>query len=528
MKSRTFLLLLISFIEGGIVMVIELIGAKIISPFYGTSLYVWSSVLGVTLGSLAFGYFFGGYISFKYPKVKSLFVILMIGAFFTAIAPITAPWIMQSTQHLGLKLGSFLSTLLFLFPPIACMGMVSPLIIQYINHDTLSAGSSAGKVYAISTVGGILATFLTGFYLIPEWGIQVTAYLVAAILFIISIIYFLRIGSLQFLSSQIVLMMAVLIIQPNYNLKSSTTEILEHKVGILGEWQVVDYNVDGSNGEIQKERRLLLNGIDQTYTQVGYEPLSLWTYPHKLGAYASIKEEGSKALLLGMGGGSVVHELVSLGLDVDVVELDENVVDISTDYFNFNVDEANVFIDDARHYIKDTREKYDIVIIDLVLGEVQPAHVFSLEGFQDLKKILNDDALVIINFQGNLQNSKGARGPLSICKTLAATGFHVDHYFNYDSSSENQTQDIFVLASMLELDFKTLFDSLRYNDWFEFDDFDYYDLISETELNLEEGIILVDDKPKLELINAESIIEWRKNKIEQNIKRMLDQNLRIY
>ena len=523
------ILLAVSFIEGGAVMIIELLGAKIIAPYYGTSLYVWSSVLGVTLGALALGYFSGGYISKKYPGEKSLFFVLMIGAFFATIAPLIAPAIMQLTNPMGIRGGSLVSVLLYLLPSVTCMGMVSPMIIQLINKDTQSVGSSAGTVYAISTVGGILATFFAGFYLIPNLGIRMSSYLTGGMLLSIALLYFLRSKNFWLTSPTAVFLLLFFLLQPDYSMSTDKTRIVYNQVGILGEWTVVDYTIrdDGTNADI--ERRLLLNGIDQTKTQVGFEPLSLWKYPHKLGAYSSIKSVGSKALLLGMGGGSIAHELVSMGLDLDIVELDQNIAHISETYFNYDKSKSNLYIDDARHFIKNAKEKYDIVILDLVIGEVQPSHVFTLEGFEDLKRIINDDALVIINFQGCLEIDKYSLGPKSIFKTLEASGFYVDYHYRYiDQPEDDVSRDVFILASLTDLDYKTLFEDVRYNQWFPYDDFYYNDLIEETPIDLTNALVLTDDKPQLELINSTAILNWRKNKIKENIQRLLDENMPIY
>jgi predicted membrane-bound spermidine synthase len=523
------LLLLISFIEGGAVMIIELLGAKIIAPFYGTSLYVWSSVLGVTLAALALGYFSGGFISKKFPGEKSLFLALLAGAFFTILAPIIAPAIMQTTDAFGVRIGSLISVFLYLFPPIVFMGMISPLIIQLVNKDATSAGNSAGTVYAISTVGGILATFLAGFYMIPQWGIHMSAYVTGGLLFSISAFYFLLHKKFNYLMVEAAMIILFVFLRPDYVQSTQNTEILFSKVGLLGEWTVIEYINPRDDGSTGKERRLLLNGVDQTYTQVGFEPLSLWVYPHKIGAYSSVKPPGSKALLLGMGGGSIAHELVSIGLDLDIVELDESVKHISKTYFNYDETKSNLYIDDARHFIRTTEEKYDVVIIDLILGEIQPAHVFSLEGFQDLKRIVHPDALVIINFQGTLEVDEYSLGPKSIFKTLQHAGFYVDYYYQYGDTSTNITaRDMFFIASLKDLNYKDLLRNVRYNQWFQFDNFFYDDLIQEKELDLSNAIILTDDKPILEQLNAEAILDWRQTKIDKNINRMLDEKLPIY
>jgi predicted membrane-bound spermidine synthase len=523
------ILLLVSFIEGGAVMIIELLGAKIIAPYYGTSLFVWSSVLGVTLGALALGYFLGGQISKKYPGEQSLFTVLLIGAFFAGIAPLIAPEIMIFTDSMGVKLGSFVSVLLYLLVPITCMGTVSPIIIGLINKDIDSAGTAAGTVYAISTVGGILATFFAGFYLIPEVGIKLSAYLTGGLLGGIALIYFLHSKKKEYVLASIILLLMGMVIKPVDKI-SDSTRVVYSSVGVLGEWTVLDFGQWKVKDNNQIERKLLLNGIDQTYTQIGFEPLSLWRYPHKLAAYASMKPRGSKALLLGMAGGSLAYELLAMGLELDIVELDERIKDIATTYFKYDPASSDLFIDDARHYIRNTNEKYDVVIIDLLIGEVQPNHIFSLEGFQDLKRIINEDAYVIINFQGTLYDPVYSRGPMSIYKTLEKAGFYVN-YFSPPRSKDgdiNFVKDIFFIASQTKHDYKELMKDLRYNKWFPYEDFEYKHLISDGELDTSGGEILVDDRPKLEQINATAILNWRKNKIEQNIRRMIEEGVPIY
>jgi len=516
------LLLFISFLEGGAVMIIELLGAKIIAPYYGVSLYVWSSVLGVTLGALAIGYFAGGLISKKYPGPGSLFSVILLGAFFTALAPLTAPKILVFTETLGVKLGSLVSVLLYLLVPVACLGSVSPIIIQLINKNSSEVGKSAGTVYAVSTVGGILATFLTGFYLIPTLGIKLTAFITAGVLAAISVTYFLRAKNFKATTASAAMVLLIFLFIPK-PIENENINVSYRSVGILGEWTVVERTSGDEAEKDQVEKLLLLNGITQTYSQVGYEPLSLWTYPHKIGAYAGIKPEESKALLLGMGGGSIAFELLAMGMDLDIVELDGRVREIASTHFKFDSNSANLHIDDARHFIRTTKEKYDLVIIDLVLGEVQPAHVFSKEGFDDLKKVIQEDAIVIVNFQGNLDDPELSLGSRSIYKTLEASGFYVDYYSK--RNNDNPTNDVFFLASLTDLDYKTLMKDLRYNHWFPYDNFEYDRLISEEPVNLSDALVLVDDKPILELINAKTILQWRKNKADLNLQIILDRGV---
>jgi spermidine synthase len=518
------ILLGVAFIEGGAVMVMELLGAKITAPYYGASLYVWASVLAVTLGALALGYFLGGFLSRKHPGESTLFVVLFLAGFLTATAPLIAPPVFLVTHFLGVRAGSLAAVLVYVLPPVACMGMVSPQITQMINRYRDEVGRSAGTVYAISTVGGILATFLAGFYLIPEIGIRATALITGGLLGAAAVAYFAFVGNSSMVIAGIVLAGVPVLFQPVAT-ESDNARVLYRSSGILGQWSVLDYGPWREKESERVERRLLLNGIDQTVTRRGTEPLSLWTYPHQIGAYASMKPEGSKALLLGMGGGSVAYEMNTIGLDLDIVELDERVRYISQTYFGFEPATARLFIDDARHYMRSTAEKYDLVVIDLLIGEVQPTHVFSLEGFEDLKRILNEDALVIINFQGNIDQSARSLGPRSIYKTLEVAGFFVSYYTTKDESDPNQ--DVFFLASQRRQDYRNLMIDLRYNKLFSAYKFfpgyfyEYRNLIRTDAPRLDDAYVLVDDQPRLELLNTANILAWRESKVTEHMRPMI-------
>jgi predicted membrane-bound spermidine synthase len=175
----------LSFIEGASVMAVELLGAKMLAPFFGSSLYVWSTVMAITLGGLALGYFTGGYFSESKKNTNFLFYIVLVAACFSAIMPFNSQLILSLMGSENLVLSIIIATLLFLFPPVFLMGMVSPLIIEKLSTPNHLAGKIAGSIYAISTLGGIIATFAMGFYIIPTFGLSKPAYFIALFLSII-------------------------------------------------------------------------------------------------------------------------------------------------------------------------------------------------------------------------------------------------------------------------------------------------------------------------------------------------------
>ncbi|MBR9919982.1 MAG: hypothetical protein GYB31_04025 [Bacteroidetes bacterium] len=194
MAYKPAYLLLLSFFEGAAVMICELIGAKLLAPYFGTSLYVWAAALALTLGGLALGYFTGGQISRYTQKAKKgkgeqlLLLILFCAAALLGTMPYTSHWILEASIQLPLQWGAVLALGTFMLPPLFCLGMVSPLIIGLLTQQAKMAGNHAGKVYAISTFGGILATFVLGFYIIPEFGLKIPAIFSGVVLAVLPVL----------------------------------------------------------------------------------------------------------------------------------------------------------------------------------------------------------------------------------------------------------------------------------------------------------------------------------------------------
>ena len=126
--DRSLLYLIVS-LTGAAVMVIELLGTRLIAPFYGTSLYVWSSLISVTMIALAAGYFAGGRWA-DHSGGRGLPVVIAGAGLLTVLIPLAARWVLLATDPLGLRAGAFVSALLLFFPALSLLGMVSPLAIK--------------------------------------------------------------------------------------------------------------------------------------------------------------------------------------------------------------------------------------------------------------------------------------------------------------------------------------------------------------------------------------------------------------
>jgi hypothetical protein len=181
----------LSFVEGAIVLLIELVAVNLITPFYGVSIYLWSGVLCATLTGLASGYFVAGALSKKNNPMHLYAASLGIGVF-TFLMPLIASVFIPLTMEMELKTGITISSFVLVFPCLFMCGLVSPMIIQLINNKQAIAGSVAGTVFMVSTIGGVLMTFIAGLILIPKAGIRATLNVSSALMILALAISFIR------------------------------------------------------------------------------------------------------------------------------------------------------------------------------------------------------------------------------------------------------------------------------------------------------------------------------------------------
>ncbi len=505
MKTPRAFLYFLSFLEGGSVMVCELVGAKTLAPFFGTSLYIWAAVLGLTLMGLTSGYFLGGVFSKKYVNdERLLFWILVVAGLFLAIMPVTSQWIMEATIEMSLQVGAILSLLVFMFPPLVFMGMTSPVIINLLTQDADSAGSSAGNVYAISTVGGILFTFLMGFYFIPEFGVSKPAVITGFLLAGLPAVSLIK--RKQKLAGAL---LALMIIVGGWKITRvqeypANYHVLYESEGILGQVKVVDLPSYDITPDARMGRGLIVNNTLQTYVGLDNDlQYSIWSWANYFPTAASIFPKGSKVLLLGLGGGTLVKQFDRLGFDVDVVEIDKRIWDVSVKYFNMNPS-TRVFIDDARHFIRIAKKKYDIIVFDTFLSESVPEHLMTLEGFADARRILNPGGMIMANFYGFIKGETG-QAARSVYKTFLASGFHTEILA---TPGTEDTRNLIFLASETEKDFSRA--HFQEPGFQEIDDL-YVHFLHPNQIDTSDVDVLTDAKPRLSKLYVNASMRWKKS-----------------
>ena len=220
----------------------ELLSAKLVAPYFGGSLYVWSAVLGITLTALMGGYYFGGYLSEQTKNGRSaVLLVLSLGATLLILMPFLASSIMKICIEMSVLSGVIASLLIFLFPPLFLFGTSSPLLIDILNKELNKAGKASGTIYSISTLGGIVATFLLGFYLIPEYGLTIPAVTVGSLLLITTSFGFFNLKKKVLAGINVIIIVFGLVNSAEAsNNNTGEYNLLYASEGILGQIKVIE------------------------------------------------------------------------------------------------------------------------------------------------------------------------------------------------------------------------------------------------------------------------------------------------
>lgn len=181
---KKFTLEIIVFICGAVVMAYEIIGSRMLGPYVGTSMFVWTSIIGVILLSLSVGYMWGGRIADQKPRADVLSMYIFIAGLFIILSTFIKDFILEFLLNTisNVKVVSIIASVMLFTIPSVLLGMVSPFAARIKMKTVEKSGSTVGNLYAVSTVGSIIGVFLAGFYFIPNFKITNILLLFAIVL----------------------------------------------------------------------------------------------------------------------------------------------------------------------------------------------------------------------------------------------------------------------------------------------------------------------------------------------------------
>jgi predicted membrane-bound spermidine synthase len=501
-------LLTLAFLEGGLVMLLELVIPHVLVPVLGNSVEMWAKLILLSVGGLAIGYFVGAWFS-RQISLNKLFSLLSIAFVFELICY----FIILGSNNKQLfgdeVLTAYIISIFGLFIPTVALASTTPLIISEISKDS----NNTGLVFSYSTLGGILFTLMTGFMFIPEFGLVKTIqiFLILISLMIVITTWKNKNRLITYFSYSGVVISILIVFLGNSPIETKDIQVLEMKEGLNGQLMVVEKEVN----DTISERTLFINRMGQTWLRIfnGQNVASVWSYPGIVKSLASYHgKEPSNALVLGLGGGIVplfLGDKAQLNYTIDAVELDKDIASFARDYFFLNYD-VNVIEDDARRFLNANEKKYDLIVMDIFNGEIAPSHVLSLEALDRIKKSLSQKGFVIINFNGQLSSEAGISAR-SLLKTLLSSGFKVEILPTFEKGERNRN-NLFI-ASLQPLDFNKIKVPVTYID--EKKNLKEYEiqknLIDQKRLNLSTARVISDNFPMMEQLNQKAARQWRED-----------------
>jgi len=450
---------IVVFIASFCTLVIELVAGRIMAPYVGVSLYTWTSIIGVVLAGISIGAYMGGLLADRFPKPSTLGWLLFasgIGAF--SISPLIN--ILGATQfQTTLMMRILILTTVIFFIPSCILGMISPVVVKLTLQNLAKTGNVVGKIYAFSTLGSIIGTFATGFYLISWMGTRNILLSVGFILILSALIF----GGafIKKKSFAIVMVICISLVwtfygyafkvpldDKVYHFKESdyyTIQVRKYLTKVENTWAtalVLDHLVHSIN-DLNNPRYL-----DYEYIRI-YEEFMRWRM-HRMGSL--------KTLFIGGGGYTLPRclEIMYPTAEVDVVEIDPEITRVVHEYLGVPKNtKIRSFNEDGRWFVMNCKEKekYDFIVGDAFNDLSIPFHLTTKEFAQQMAALLKPDGILMANVIDSYQ--KGLFMP-SYMRTLEEVfgkgNVHLVSHKPYNESTGISTRVIVASRQSINMD----------------------------------------------------------------------------
>ena len=415
-----WLLIVLVFVAGASSLAVELSASRLLAPYFGTSLFVWANLIGLILLYLTIGYYVGGRLADRFPRPGVLYLLTAVAAFLIGVIPfISRPilsWSLTSfaTYSISVFYGSLVAVIFLFAMPMILLGCVSPFAIRLRIEQVGRSGHTAGQLYAISTAGSILGTFLPVLWLIPTIGTRYTFFVFAVSLLLVSIVGLIttqlsiprlphtrRRLDKSLLSILLLLPMGAAILSVNGPIKPPSGSdgggvLVAERESAYNYIQVVRV---GEQMQLVLNEGLAVHSIydpNQILTQGPWDYFMVAPYFNKP---PFTQSQVHRACIIGLGAGTIPRELSAAygPIPIDGVEIDGTIVDLGRQYFQMNEPNLNVIVQDGRYFLRTTSHKYDIIGIDAYQQPYVPFQLTTLEFFQEVRAHLTPTGVTVIN-----------------------------------------------------------------------------------------------------------------------------------
>jgi len=502
-RKERFLFLTV-FLTGAAILILEILGARLLAPYFGVGLYVWSALITVTLMALAFGYWLGGRVADAKPDIKHLYFIVFLAGVIIFFLPIVAPNLMKFLGFLEIRLGALASGLILFGPPLTLLGMIMPYAVRISTFRLDVLGRRAGGLFAMSTAGSCFGALVTGFFLIPFFGVSRVFYFLSAallILWVVGIFLFYRhkknLVKISVLFFPPFLIAFFFVSQPAKSSIVNNGTVIYESDSLRGHLSVVDKGYT---------RWLAIDGMPNSGMD-RRSGFSVLAYTYYFEAMNCINPGAKSALVIGLGAGSISKRFSAYGLRTDSVEIDPGVAEVAKKYFGFKTYKGNLYIEDGRRYVCSCAEKYNFIILDATFGDLLPEHLYTLESFREMRIALKKGGILGVNYVG-FARGKDSLPARSIYRTLKKIFRYVKVYFH---GSAARIGNVIFLASGENLEPGRAFKDYSLPEINKILEEMSANEINYREEELRNSAVLTDDRNPIQLWNLKAAVEWRKN-----------------
>jgi spermidine synthase len=388
-----FFLYVIVFVSGAVLMGLEIVGSRVLAPYFGSSIFVWGSLISVVMTALSIGYYWGGWLSAREPSYSQLLTLLVTPGILIFFLPFVYPavneWI--ASVDFGMRLNPLIACGILFLPPGIFLGTVSPYVIRLDAKTISTVGSTAGTLYAISTCGSIFGTLVTAFHLIPAIGVRNIIHALGITLVCLSLVVvpLLKIRSVAVGRVVTALFMIGLMAMP-WTTAARAKTILEkdtfyHRIRIEEDDEARYMYFDRTlQSAMNLKDPTALRLIYSRYTSLGF----------------TFRPDAKKMLLIGLGGGSIPKKAQKEfpSMEIDVVEIDPEVIQIAKNSFNVREGKnLRLHAQDGRLFLSRSQNQYDIIMIDAYFSDAMPFHLATREFFELAHKKLTPNGIIVAN-----------------------------------------------------------------------------------------------------------------------------------
>jgi spermidine synthase len=461
------------FLSGAALLGLEIAASRVLAPSFGSSLYVWGSLIGVVLTGLAIGYWAGGTLADRLPSPLLLVGTIALGALLVLAVPILDGWVIDRVVgwDLGARLDPLVAATILFGPASVVLAAVTPIAVRLAARTIDRLGTTAGRLFALSTAGSIAGTFVTAFWLVPELGTdQVIAAGSVALLTAATIVAVAErqlLPALGLAAGAGAAVLAVVALAPEEGGRIAASEVRNYsplyrvrEERTPGKLDPADVALLASGFTVREakdtryHRLLVVDDGDSRYLRfdnsfqsgmyLGNPFRTRFSYTDYLQLGVAYEPQASRALFIGLGGGSAPKRMWRdfPDLQLQVVELDPDVVAAAYRWFALPRDpRLKVAVEDGRRYLRRTPEQWDLIVIDAFYADAIPFHLATAEFVELARSRLAPGGVIVVNVIGALEG-RNSRLLRSIAKTYRSVFSTVALHPVYDGPDDTFFEDV--------------------------------------------------------------------------------------